>query len=460
MAKQTYDFDLIVIGSGGGGSVAAHIAASAGKRVAIAETNGMGGDCAVSSCIPTSALLHAAAVYDSAKNSQHVGIRSAGLSYNYPSIKAWKDAAVRRTGTAEEKRLYESQGVKVLAGTANFVDAHTVVVNRHHYSAQNFIVATGSSSHIPPIEGLDETGYITYKEAVNLTRPPKSIFIVGAGKTGCEFAELFATFGSKIYLSDIAPRPLMSEDEEVGELLRERFENERGIEVLTNTKVIRVAKDILTKRVYIQQSNGETTSIKVDEIMVATGKRANVALGLEQAGIHFTPSGITVNSHMQTSAPHIYAAGDVVGPYLYAHAAIYQSRIAVNNLLHKQKIAADYRAVPRCVYLTPEIASVGLSERECVKRDMRIKKALAPLSIIARSNTADARSGFVKIITSSDYKLLGATIISPRAGEMIHELTLAIQHGMTAIDIANTLHAFPTWSEAVRIACAKVIRET
>lgn len=457
MAKQKYDYDLIVLGSGGGGSVAALIAAGGGKHVAMIESDELGGECPNYGCVPTKSLLHAAEIYDAAKHGQQFGIRSGTLTYNYPSLKAWKDLAVYRTGTDEGRRLYEAEGIKIVKGDAHFIGPHEVTVNRRHISAEHFLIATGSHSLIPPIEGLEKTGYLTFKEAVNITRPPKSLFIVGAGSVGCEFAELFSIFGSKVYLADVTPRILSHEDEEVSELVRETFETERGMEVLTNTKVLRVAKESLAKRVYFQQGASEK-SVKVDEVLIAAGKLANVDIGLENAGVEYTPRGIHTNEFMQTTARHIYAAGDVVGPYNYTHTAIYQSRIAANNMLHKQKIPADYRAVPRVIFLNPEVASVGLSEDECIKRDMRIKKAIAPVAIIGRANTTNVERGFAKVIANDRGTLIGASVVSPRAGEVIHELTLAIQMGLQASDVANTIHAFPTWSEVVRIACSKVAK--
>jgi mercuric reductase len=459
MAKQTYDFDVIILGSGGGGSVAAHILAGAGKRVAIAEPEDiMGGGCPNWACVPTKALLQAAEVYDAAKRGQQFGIRAATLSYNYPSIKAWKDLVVKRTGTDQSEQLYESENIKVLHGAGHFISPHEMSVDRRHYSAENFIIATGSHSVIPPIDGLQKAGYLTYKEAINLTRPPRSLMIVGGGAVGCEFAELFSVFGTKVHISEVSSRLLVKEDEEAGDLLREVFEAERGMQVLTNTKVIKIEKEGLAKRVHYQQGS-ELKSVKVDEVLIAAGKAANVDIGLENAGVEYSPHSVAVNEFTQTSAKHIYAAGDVAGPYQFTHTAIYQSRLAAHNILNgKQRIAADYRAVPRCTFVWPEIASVGLSEEECVKRDLRIKKALAPISIISRANTANMEQGFVKVITRKDNTIIGATIASPRAGEMIHELTLAIQHELTAADVAGTIHAFPTWSEAVRTACSKVLR--
>ncbi len=453
--KQQYDYDLMVIGSGAGGSVAAEISTRAGKRVAVIEKAEMGGECPNWGCVPTKALLHAAGIYDAAKHGQTFGIRGATLSYNYPSIKAWKDLAVHRTGTWQGKKIYEAEGIKVIKGDARFISPHEVTVNKTHYTAENFLIATGTHNFIPPIEGIEEAGYITFREAVNLTRPPKSLFIVGAGPIGCEFAELFSTFGTKIYLGDITPRLLMKFDQEVGTLVRQVFEQNRGVSVLMNTKVMRVVKDGIAKRVYYQQGH-ELKSVKVDEILIASGKLANVDIGLENAGVEYTPKCIIVNEHMQTSAKHIYAAGDVAGPYQFTHVAIYQSRLVAHNMWNRTKVAADYRAVPSCIFVSPEAASVGLTEDECIKRDLKYKTAIAPISIIGRSNTSNVDDGFVKVIAQPDGTLIGASIVSPRAGEVIHELTLAIQNELTAQEVAATMHAFPTWSESVRIACAKI----
>lgn len=453
--RQKYDYDLIVIGSGGGGSVAAHITNNLGKKVAVVEASTMGGECPNWGCVPTKALLNAAEIYDAARHGQSFGIRGGTLSYNYPSIKAWKDLAVYRTGTWQGEKVYESEGIHVINGAAHFISPHEITVNRRHYSAENFLIATGTRSFIPPIEGLEKTGFLTFKEAIDLTRPPKSLFIIGGGAIGCEFSELFSIFGTKIYISDITPRLLIKEDQEVGELVRKHFEENRGATVLTNTKVSSVSKEGMSKRVTYQQGR-ETKSIKVDEVLLAAGKIANVDIGLENAGVEYTPKSITVNEFMQTTTKNIYAAGDVAGPFMFTHMAIYQSRLAANNMWKKRKVAADYRAVPRCIFINPEVASVGMSEDECIKRDLKIKKALAPISIIGRANTSDVEDGFVKVIAAHDGTLLGASIVSPRAGEIIHELTLAIQLGITAEEVASTIHAFPTWSEAVRVACAKI----
>jgi mercuric reductase len=457
MAKHSFDYDLIVIGSGAGGSVAATIAARAGKRVAIVENANLGGESSNFGGIPMGALLHAASIYETAKSGQKFGIRSATIGYNYPSIKAWKDVVVSRAGSgSNSNRYYEAEGVTVYQGSAHFINPHEISVNRRHISASYFLIATGSHWVAPHIDGLDKLKYLTPATAIDLLRPPKSIFIIGGGATGVEHARLFSTFGSKVYVAEVAPRLLPREDEEVSTLTERLMTDQRGVTLLTTTRVTKVARDGIMKRVtYIR--GDEEHSVKVDEILIATGKMPTVDIGLENAGITYTPQGIEVNEHLQTSAKHIYAAGDVLGGYMYTHVALLESRVAAQNMFHRDKIVPDYSAVPRITYTSPEIASVGLSEDDCIKRDMPIAKATAPLNIIGRANTTNSQDGFVKIITDKRAVIIGATVVAPHAGEIIHELTLAIQYRMTAHQVANTLHAFPSWSEAVRVACSKVI---
>lgn len=455
MPKQTYDFDLIVIGSGAAGSIGAHIAARAGKRVAIVENGAYGGDYTNWGDVPTKALLYAARVYDEAKRGQALGLRTAAVGYNYPSVKAWKDMAVQRTGASKAKQYYEAEGIAVLKGQAHFISPHEITLSRRHISSAHFLIASGSAPILPDVSGLEQTGYLTSREAIDLIRPPKSLFIIGAGTEGCEFAQLFSTFGTKVYLADIAPRILPAEDNEVSDLMTETFTHERGMEILTSAKVVRTAKEGLLTRVTYQRGGVEAHA-KVEHVLIACGKEALTDFGLENAGVQYDKTGIGVTAEMQTSAKHIYAAGDVVGPYRLTHMAIYQSRVALHNLFNRDKVTVNYKAVPRIAYLVPEVASVGMSEAACIKRDLPIKKGVAPLSIVARANMDNFKNGFVKVIALRDGTLLGATVVCPHAGEVIHELSLAIQYGIKARDVAATLHAFPSWSEAVRAACGKI----
>jgi dihydrolipoamide dehydrogenase len=454
--KIAFDYDLIVIGSGAGGSAAATIAARSGKQVAIIEADTFGGDSPNWSDVPTKALLHAAQLYDEARHGSRFGLRSNTMSYNYPSLRAWKDLAVKRTGTGGNRKYYESQGIATYSGIAHFLSPNEVSVARRHLSAERFLVATGSHWVAPRVQGLDDITYVTPRTILEAIRPPKSLYVIGAGTVGVELAQMMATFGTKVYLAEIASRILPQEDEEVGILMERILKEQKGITSLTQTRTLMAVKDGAGKRVTYTRG-GVEKSIHVDEVLLATGRVPSVDLGLENASIAYTPKGIEVNEHLQTTARHIFAAGDVLGHNSHTHTALLESRVAAHNLLNpKSKITPDYTATPRLTFTFPGIASVGLSEDDCLKRDLPINKAIAPLNIIARANTSDFRDGFVKLITDKKGVLLGGTVVAPHASEIVHEITLAVKYQHTAAEIAATPHAFLSWSEAVRVAAAKL----
>ena len=455
--KNQFDYDLIVIGSGAGGSAAATIAAREGKKVAIIEADTFGGDSPNWSDVPTKALLHAAQLYDEARHGARFGLRSNMLGYNYPSLRAWKELAVKRTGAAGNKKFYESQNIDAFAGNAHFLSPHEITINRRHITAAHFLVATGSHWVAPDIQGLADIHYLTPRTILETIRPPKSLYIIGAGTIGVELAQLMAIFGTKVYLAEVAARILPKEDEEVGELIERHLLESKGVTTLTQTRTLSIVKDGLGARVTFLRG-GVEKSVRVDEILIATGRTPSVDLGLENASIRYTPAGIEVDEHLQTSARHIYAAGDVLGHSRHTHTALHESRVAAHNILMKTKVSPDYTASPRLTFTFPGIASVGLNEDDCLKRDLSINKATAPLGIIARSNTSDFHDGFVKVITDKKGVILGATIVAPHAAEIIHELALAVKYGLTASQVAATPHAFLSWSEGVRVACGKLTK--
>jgi len=454
--SHTFDYDLIVIGSGAGGSAAATIAARAGKRVAIIESDTFGGDSPNWSDVPTKTLLHVARLYDEARHGDKFGLRTSTLGYNYPSIRAWKELAVQRTGAAGNRKFYESHGISAFNATAHFLSPNEISVNRRHLSAKNFLIATGASWATPNIQGLTDLPFFTPRTILETIRPPKSLFIIGGGSHGVEIAQLMATFGTKVYIAEQAARILPKQDSEVGELLEKVLTEQKGVSVLTHSRVLSVSKEGLGKKILVSRG-GVERYIKADEILVAAGRTPNLDLGLENASVKYTPKGIEVNDFLQTSVKHIYAAGDVLGLDSHTHTAILQSRIAAHNMFEKTKVVPNYIATPGIIFTTPEIAHVGLSEDDCKKRDLPIKKAIAPLNIIARSNTSDFRDGFVKIITDKKGVVLGGTIVAPSASEMIHEIGIAVKYNLTAAQLADTPHAFLSWSEAIRVAASKLI---
>lgn len=454
--KPQFDYDLIVIGSGAGGTPAASIAASNGKKVAVVESDVFGGESPNWGDVPVKSLLHAAQLYDEAKQGTRFGIRSAALGYNFLSLKNWKDTAIKRTGSGNDRKYYEKQGIDTFHSPAHFLSPHEISINRRHLSASHFLIATGSYWQVPDAVGFDTVSYHTPRTILDIARPPKSLLIMGGGSNAVEFAQLFAILGTKIYISEKGARLLPEEDAEAGELIARLLQEEHGVTPLTQTKILSVQKDGLAKRV-IYSRGGVEKSLRVDDILVTEGRSPMVDIGLENASIVYTPQGIKVDDYLQTSAHHIFAAGDVLGSKKYLHTALLESRIAANNLFHKQKVKPDYDAMPNVTFTAPGIASVGLNEDACLKRDLDIKKSLVPLNMIARSNTSDFRDGFVKLIADKKGVLTGATVVAPHAGEIIHELTLAIKYGMSASELANTPHAFLSWSEAVRLAASRLV---
>lgn len=453
--KNAFDYDLIVIGSGAAGSAAATIAAREGKKVAIVESDTFGGDSPNWSDVPTKALLHAANLYNDAKHGDRFGLRSATLGYNYPSIRAWKELAVKRTGAGGNKSYYENQGIDTYSALAHFISPNEISINRRHLSASHFLIATGAKGILPDIQGLSSVNYLTTRTILETINPPKSLLIIGGGDSGVEIAQLMAILCTKVVIVEKAERLLPHHDNEAGELIEKILREKNDVITLTHSRVMSVTKDGLGKRIVISRA-GVEKSIRVDEVLVATGREPNVDLGLDNAGINYSAKGIVVNDYLQTNVKHIYAAGDVLGKASHTHIALMEGQVVANNIIDRNKVTPDYTAMPEVVSTDPNIATVGLSEDDCVKRDLMINKAIAPLNLIARSNTADFRDGFVKIITDKKGVILGSTIVAPCAGELIHEMALAVKYGMTANQIAQTPHAFLSWSEAIRMAAAKL----
>lgn len=453
--KQKFDFDLIVIGSGAGGTAAATTAARQGKKVAIIESDEFGGQSPNWGDVPTKTLLHIAHLYDEAKTGAKFGIRSSTISYNFPSIKTWKDNVVKRAGG--NRRHYQQEGINTYLGRGHFIGPNEISVNNRKLTSRFFLVATGADWKVPDIQGLDSVNYLTPRTILDAIRPPKSLYIIGGGSVAMEIAQIFATFGTKVYVAEIASRILPHEDESVGQFIQKEFEATKGMTILTQTRTLAVEKENIAKRVTYSRGGVEKT-VRVDEVLLAASRDPELDLGLENAGVEYTPKGIRVNEYLQTSAKRIFASGDVLGRgNSFTHTALNEGRIAYHNMFHRNRITPNYTATPRITFTNPEIASVGLTENDCIKRDLRIKVGQAPLNTIARSNTSDYKTGFVKIIADRKGLILGATVVAPHAGEIIHELTLAIHHRMTAQQVAETPHAFLTWSEAIKIAATQLL---
>ncbi len=456
MKKRKFEFDLIVLGTGAGGSAAANIAAKNGLKVAVVENDLFGGESPNYGEIPVRALSNAVKIIWQAKKSSKMGIRSGGVGLNFPTLMSWKNLVIERTGAHDNKKFYESAGVTTFRGNARFVTPNEISVNQKHISASKFLIATGANFEIPNITNLENVKYLTPRTILDIQKPPKSIFIIGGGPEAVEIAQILAILGTKVYISEISARLLPREDEEVGITIENIMVENMNIFVLPQTRVVAVEKDGMGKKVIFQRGGSEKF-VRVEEIMVAGNRKPNTDIGLENANVEYSDDGIIVDEHLQTSAKHIFAAGAVLDGKFSTTEALLQSRIAANNIIKpRSKISPNYSAIPRTISSIPEIASVGLTEDDCIKRDLRIKTAIAPISLIARSNTEDFQSGFVKIICDKKGKILGGSIVAPEASSMIQEIGLAIKLEISAHELAELPHTFQSWNEAIRVCASRI----
>jgi len=458
MTKQTYDYDVIIIGGGAGGSVAAANLAAAGKKVALVEAQTIGNTSLYSESMPSKIMLEIAALYEQVQRASKFGIRSGGIGYNYPTMIAWKDSVITQSKNDESAAYFKSVGVTLLHGRAHFLTPHEISIGQQHLTSAHFIVATGSSNFIPDVQNIQNVPYLTAQSANKLTRPPKTLFIIGAGSTGCEFATLFSVYGTKVFLADIEPRILRDEDEEVSDAIQKSLTDQHHTKLLLNTRVVSVEKRSFGYQVAFTHAS-KTYSVKVDALLVTCGKTPNLDVGLENAGVEFNPQGIITNHFMQTNVPHIFATGDVVGPYHLTNMALHQSRTAAHNIIHpKKQLLSSSNDVARTIWTLPRVASVGLTENDCMKRIIDYKKSVAQMSISPASVIKDNRVGFVKLIIDRKKKyLLGASIVGPESDAMIHELALAVSKKLTVEDLANVIRAFPSPSDAIRSAATKLL---
>ena len=453
MAKAKNDFDLIVIGSGAAGGAGALMAAGAGKKVALIEADKWGGSALNYSGVPMDALFHTAHLFTEAVEAAKFGISSSNLRYNYPTINNWKNVAMRRAG-ANNKKAFDDAGITTIRGRAHFISPHEVGVGNQQYGARKFLIATGAQPLDTGIKGLDNVNFMTPDSILDLIRPPRTVFVVGAGSTGCEVAQYLAELGTKVLIAEVSGRLLPSEDEEVGQVIDSVF-NQLGIKVLTQSRVVALEKDSVSKKVIFMRG-GQEKSVRIDDVILCTGSTPSTDLGLENAGVTYGNKGIKVSKGMQTSMKHIFAAGDCVGGGSSTEKALLEVTVAVSNIVSRAKAVAEHSGLSRLTRTYPAVASVGATEDDCMRRDSKIRKVVVPLATVQASNTTDFRDGFVKILTDRSRKIIGASVVAPHAGILIQELAMAIRLNLPVADIADTPHVASDWGEAVRIAARRL----
>jgi dihydrolipoamide dehydrogenase len=447
---QKYDFDMAVIGGGSGGYAAARTAASAGlKTVVIEGGEEVGGLCILRGCMPTKALLYAAEVKHLAEHAATWGVRAGWVTFDFAKVMARKSAQIKDFADFRVQQLNAGK-FKFIRAHATFLDVHTVKLsNGRKLTAKHFVIATGSRVSSAPLPQLEEVGFITSDDAVALKKLPKSLIILGGGAIACEFAQFFARFGVKVRLIQRSENLLKEFDVDAGAEVAKVFRRE-GMQVFTGTKLVGAKCKEKLKSVSFEQ-NGETISVTAEEILFALGRVPNTtSLNLENAGVKTEPNGrIITNAKMQTSAPHIFAAGDCTGPHEIVHLAIQQGETAVHNLVKpKSPRKMDYRLLISVVFTEPQVATVGLTEKEATARKIPFLAASYSFNDHGKSLIMEAKDGFVKLLANPKTgEILGGSCVGPSGGELIHEIVAAMAKRMTVHELAAMPHYHPTLAE-------------
>ncbi|MEW6660837.1 MAG: dihydrolipoyl dehydrogenase [Bacillota bacterium] len=453
---------ILVIGGGVGGYVAAVKAAQLGAQVTLVEQDRLGGTCLNRGCIPTKALLKSAELVDSLGKAASMGVMVDGFKIDFSRMIARKNQVVTRLVKGVEY-LMSTNKINVIKGKARFTADKRVEVTCADGQVQTLepvkiIIASGSEPARLPVPGADGCRVITSDEALDLKEVPSSLLIIGGGAIGVEFASIFSTLGSKVTLVEMMPRLLPAMDEEVVGVLEKNL-MKKGVKCITGARILSISDGESQDEKVVQLSkDGQEQSITASLVLVAAGRKPYTqGLGLENTSIKIDKGKILVNGKMETNTPGVYAVGDVTGGILLAHVAAAQGIVAAVNAMGSCQ-EVDLRFVPGCIYTSPEVAGVGLTEKEAKEQGRKVKVGKFPYSANGKAIAMGENEGMVKLVCDEQFgEILGAHIVGPRATDLIAELTLAMQAELTAEEIAHTIHAHPTLAEAIMEAAHGVV---
>ncbi len=451
----SFDRNLVVIGAGAAGLVTSYIAAIVKARVMLIERKRMGGDCLNTGCVPSKALLRSARAAQEIRQAPRLGMTAEGLHIGFPAVMQRVREVIKQIEPHDSVERYEGLGVECVQGDAKLLSPWEVEIDGERVTAQHIVLATGARPAVPPIPGIEKTGYLTSDTVWNLQALPERLLVIGGGPIGCELAQAFSRLGSSVTLVDLADRLLPREDADVSAELADQFQQE-GVQLLLGVRPKEFVREAGERQLLAER--GEVmVRIGFDCLLVCTGRQARTeGLGLDALGIETGRSGtIEVNEFLQTRFPNILACGDVAGPYQFTHVAAHQAWYAAVNALFGRfrRFRADYSVIPWCTFTEPEIARVGLNELEAEEQGVRFEVVRYGIDDLDRAIAEDAAQGFVKVLVApgSD-RILGATIMGHSAGEMIQEFVLAMRHGLGLNKLLGTIHIYPTMSEANKYA--------
>ncbi|MBZ8181608.1 dihydrolipoyl dehydrogenase family protein [Oscillatoria salina] len=435
------DYDVVVIGGGSGGLVIAAVAAQLNAKVALVEKDRLGGDCLWYGCVPSKSLIHASRIAYDVKNSSRFGIYTNPPEIKFAEAIDHVQNAIAAIQPHDSPERFENLGVEVIFGSGKFINKSTFEVNSRQLQARAFVIATGSRPAIPPIKGIKEAGYLTNEQVFTLPKKPESLAVIGSGPIGCELGQAFHRLGSQVTIISSSSHILPKEEPDAAIVVEKQLESE-GIRLLRNIRAERV--EVIDGKKYIDAG---TQKIIVEEILVATGRTPNIdTLNLEVAGVEFGKKGIKVNQKLQTSNKRIYACGDVIGGYQFTHVASHEAVVVLKNALFFPFNKVDYRVIPWATFTEPELARVGLTEKQAQARYNDVHILKQDFANVDRAQAEAATHGFAKIICRSNGEILGAHIVGKSAGELIHEVVLAMSHKLK-VSALSGIHVYPTLSE-------------
>lgn len=455
---RQFDRNLIVIGAGSAGLIAAYVAATVKAKVTLIEKDRMGGDCLNTGCVPSKALIRSAKFLHDSRRSQALGFRKAAVDFDFADVMARVQRVVDTVAPHDSVERYSDLGVECISGEAWIESPYSVAVNGRTLTTRAIVLATGAAPLVPPIDGLDTIDYLTSDNVWALRELPGRLVVLGGGPIGCELAQCFARFGSRVTLVEMGERLLPNEDPDAGGCMHDQFLAE-GIEIRTGHRAVAVRVVDGETQLICEHASSEI-ALPFDKVLIAVGRKANVTgFGLEELGVPLTGRNtIEVNDYLQTRFPNIYACGDAIAPYQFTHVAGHEGWYAGVNALFAglKKFKADYSVIPWCTFTDPEVAHVGLNETEARARGVDYEVSTFDLADSDRAIAEEAAQGFVKVLTvPGKDKILGATIVGEHAGEWIVEYVSAMRHGLGLKKLMRTIHIYPTLAEANKMAAGQ-----
>jgi len=453
-----FDYHVIVIGAGSGGLVVASGAAQLGAKVALIEAHKMGGDCLNTGCVPSKTFLKSAHIADDIRNSNHFGLKATIKDVELSEVMERVKSVIKAIEPHDSKERFESLGVDVFLQKATLTDEHTVRVGGKSITAKNICIATGSGPAVPAIPGLRQVPYLTNENVFDLATLPKRLIVLGGGPVGLELGQGFRHLGSEVSIIDMLPHIFANDDPEVAPIMEKKLQSE-GIQLLLSSKVVEVKKES-SDIVVVLEKNRQKKEIVGDHILVALGRVPNTKdLGLENVGIGINRKGYVVtNERLQTNRRNIYACGDVTGHYLFTHMASYQAGIIVKNMIFRIPSKVDYSGVTWTTYTKPEVAHAGYTEQWAKSSNLYKDSLMVNLDEVDRAKAENDEVGFLKLILGNKNKVIGATLVAEKAGEMIPLATLAIKRKLKPIAFINLIFSYPTEAEIFKFASSELYK--